>query len=79
MEVNFKEIAPMVNNERTFDFSTERKSRPEAASYLGVSIEFLEVDVVNKRHKIPYIKIGSKVFYLKSDLDNWILSRKVEA
>jgi excisionase family DNA binding protein len=62
-----------------FNFATERRSRKEAADYMGVSVEFLEVDVTNKRHKIPYIKVGTKVFYLKSDLDAWLLSNKVGA
>ena len=44
-----------------------------------LEVEFLEVDVTNKRHKIPYIKVGTKVFYLKSDLDAWLLSNKVGA
>jgi hypothetical protein len=69
---NTKDIGPS-----EFNFETERLNRPQAAQYLGVSREFLELDVVNKRHKIPYIKIGSKVYYLKSDLDSWLLSRKV--
>jgi excisionase family DNA binding protein len=63
----------------TFNFAHERRSRKEAADYMGVSVEFLEVDVTNKRHKIPYIKVGTKVFYLKSDLDAWLLSNKVGA
>jgi excisionase family DNA binding protein len=62
-----------------FNFSLERLPRTEAAVYLGVSPQFLEGDVVSNRHKIPYIKIGRKVYYLKSDLDAWIKSRKVEA
>lgn len=62
-----------------FNFSNERLPRAEAASYLGVSTQFLEGDVVSNRHKIPYIKVGRKVYYLKSDLDAWIKSRKVEA
>jgi hypothetical protein len=61
-----------------FNFREERMARPAAAEYLGVSIEFLETNVCSKRHAIPYIKIGSKVYYLKSDLDAWVLSRKVE-
>lgn len=61
-----------------FNFLDERMTRPSAADYLGVSPEFLESNVVTKRHKIPYIKLGSRVFYLKSDLDEWILAHKVE-
>jgi Helix-turn-helix domain len=60
-----------------FNFPHERLQRCEAAVYLGVSPQFLESDVVTNRHKVPYIKIGRKVFYLKSDLDGWIKSKKV--
>ena len=63
---------------KEFNFNDERMIRAEAAKYLGVSSQFLEGDVVSNRHKIPYIKIGRKVFYLKSDLDLWIKSSKVE-
>ncbi len=62
-----------------FNFYDERLPRPMAAEYLGVSHEFLETNVCSKRHAIPYFKIGAKVYYLKSDLDTWILSRKVGA
>lgn len=62
----------------SFNFLDERMTRPSAADYLGVSLEFLESNVVTKRHKIPYIKVGSRVFYLKSDLDSWILCHRVE-
>lgn len=60
-----------------FDFQSERMTRIQAADYIGTSVEFLEVDVVIKRHGIPYVKVGRKVFYLKSDLDSWILSHRV--
>ena len=62
-----------------FNFPNERLQRSEAALYLGVSTQFLECDVVTNRHKVPYIKIGRKVYYLKSDLDAWIKSKRVEA
>ena len=62
-----------------FNFPNERLQRSEAALYLGVSTQFLECDVVTNRHKVPYIKIGRKVYYLKSDLDAWIKSKKVAA
>lgn len=69
---NSNDIGPL-----TFNFETERLNRSQAAQYLGVSVEFLELDVVTKRHKISYIKVGSRVFYLKSDLDAWLLSNRV--
>ena len=54
------------------NFAAERMTRRQAASYLGVSIQFLEADVVSKRHCFPYFKIGRKVFYRRRDLDQWL-------
>ena len=62
---------------QTFNFASERMTRPQAAEYLGTSAEFLEQDVTSKRHRIPFIKIGRKVAYLKSDLDNWLMAHRV--
>ena len=38
---------------------------PEAAAYLGVKPTTLEVWRSTKRYPLPYIKIGTKVFYRK--------------
>ncbi len=51
----------------------------QAAGYMGTSIQFLRSNIVTKRHAIPYIKIGRKVYYLKSDLDAWLISRRVSS
>ena len=56
-----------------------RMSRVEAAEYLGVSVAFLASDVVSNRHKVPYIKCGRAVVYLRSQLDVWITARMVNA
>ncbi|MGE5523152.1 MAG: helix-turn-helix domain-containing protein [Rhodospirillaceae bacterium] len=59
------------------NFPASRLTRKEAAQYLGTSIEFLEQDAVTGRHKIPMVRVGRKVFYLISDLDAWLFSRRV--
>ncbi len=47
----------------------------EAAEYLGLkNHNTLYVWQCNKRYNLPYCKIGSKVLYRKSDLDNFIES-----
>ena len=33
-----------------FNFQSERMTRQQAADYIGTSLEFLEVDIVSKRH-----------------------------
>jgi hypothetical protein len=61
---------------REFDFAEERLTREEAASYLGMSPRFLEAD---KKHRIPRVKVGNRCFYMRSDLNEWLLSRRSSA
>jgi excisionase family DNA binding protein len=55
----------------------DRLSADDAAEYIGVEYQTLAAWRSNKRHVIPYIKVGSKVFYRRSDLDTWLESRRV--
>lgn len=49
----------------------------QAAEYLGVSMAFLERDRWAGA-KVPFVRIGSRtVRYLKSDLEQYIESRRV--
>lgn len=48
-----------------------RLSTKEAAGYLKTSVAFLEKDRVYTA-RIPYIKVGSRVFYEESALDAFI-------
>lgn len=59
------------------NFAGDKFTRPEAASYIGVKPGFLEQDATTKRHGIPYIKVGRKTIYLKSDLDSWLRAHRV--
>lgn len=56
---------------------SERLPHKAAAEYLGVTENTLNVWRCTKRYEIPYIKIGVRVFYRKSDLDAWLDSRTV--
>ena len=47
----------------------------QAADYLGVKVETLSVWRCTRRHPIPFVKVGRKVCYHKSDLDRYIQSR----
>ena len=49
----------------------------QAAPYLGVTPHTLAVWRCNKRHAIPYIKVGRLVKYRPADLDIWLASRTV--
>ena len=47
----------------------------QAADYLGVKPETLSVWRCTRKHPIPFVKVGRKVCYRKSDLDRYIQSR----
>lgn len=55
----------------------ERLPHREAAEYIGVTSDTLNVWRSEKRYPIPYLKVGSKVYYWKKDLDAWLESRTV--
>lgn len=61
------------------NFQSDRLTRPEAAQYLGLKPTTLEADVVFRRLNIPFYRIGSRVFYRRSDLDQWLESRRIDA
>ncbi|KPZ69943.1 Helix-turn-helix domain protein [Shewanella sp. P1-14-1] len=56
-------------------FLKDRLSNKEAAEYLGIKSETLDIWRSVNRHPIPFAKIGRRVFYRKSDLDAFIDSR----
>jgi len=58
--------------------NTELLSSAEAARYLGIQPHTLSVWRCEKRYQLPYLKIGSRVFYAKADLDRWLESRRRE-
>ena len=51
----------------------------EAADFLGITAHTLDVWRCTKRHLIPYLKIGRLVKYRKSDLENWLATRIINA
>lgn len=56
--------------------AAEYLTTPQAASYLGLSTQFLEI----ARHQgegPPYIKLSRIVKYAKRDLDAWMEQQKV--
>ena len=56
---------------------SELLSRAEAAEYLRIRPQTLAVWHTTHRHVIPFIKVGSRVFYRRADLDAWLASRVV--
>ncbi|EGA64178.1 helix-turn-helix domain-containing protein [Vibrio brasiliensis] len=52
-------------------------NRKQAAEYLGLSEGTLAVWASTGRYQLPFVKVGRKVFYRKSDLDAFIESNIV--
>lgn len=58
-------------------FDGDRMTRDEAAAYLGFSRGTLEVDACTRQLGVPFYKLGRRVFYRRSDLNEWIESRRI--
>jgi excisionase family DNA binding protein len=57
----------------------EYMTTKQAAEYLGVSYQYLEIGRHRHRHGPPYIAMGGKgtaVRYKKSDLDEWMTNHR---
>lgn len=50
----------------------------EASAYTGFKIGTLDNWRSTKKVKIPYIKVGGRVYYDKADLDAFLANCKVE-
>ncbi|MBC7573220.1 MAG: helix-turn-helix domain-containing protein [Herminiimonas sp.] len=68
---------PVEDGIGTFNFQRDRFTTADAALYIGASDQFLRSNNVSKRHNIPYVKVGRRVYYLKADLDAWLASNRV--
>ncbi|MBJ8969868.1 helix-turn-helix domain-containing protein [Citrobacter portucalensis] len=54
----------------------ERLTRAEAAAYLGVNTQTLANWAHTGKVGIPHHKVGRKVIYMKSDLDNYLAANR---
>jgi hypothetical protein len=57
--------------------SVELKTDIEASQKLKVSPGTLAVWRSTKRYPLPFVKMGSRIFYRESDLEDFIASRVV--
>lgn len=55
----------------------DRIPNDEAAKFLGVSENTLNVWRCNGRYHIPYIKVGTRVWYWRKDLEAFLEARTV--
>lgn len=51
----------------------------EAANLLGVKVQTLALWRSAKRHKLPFVKVGSAVRYKRADLEAWVARNTVKA
>lgn len=56
----------------------ELMTRVEAAHYMGVQPETLEVWASTKRYNLTFIKVGRYVRYRKSDIDKFLKKHTVQ-
>jgi excisionase family DNA binding protein len=59
-------------------FPQDRLTRPQAAEYLGLRPSTLEADASYGRLSIPFYRLGSRIYYRRSELDAWLESRHVQ-
>jgi excisionase family DNA binding protein len=52
-------------------------TRTEAAAFLGVTVAALAKWAVTRRYSLPYIKVGTRVRYRRSDLETFLDQRTV--
>jgi len=57
--------------------ASELMTREDAAAYLGVEVQTLACWATTGRYGLPFIKVGTRVKYRKSDLDQWLECRTV--
>jgi hypothetical protein len=46
-------------------------------AYIGVQPNTLATWRSTHRYNIPFIRVGSRIFYRKADLDEWLAARRV--
>lgn len=74
--MEYNEIKPITN--RQDNLSKEFLTVVEAAKYLSISESALYKKTSNK--EIPYyVPGGKKIYFLKEDIDNWVLNGKVNS
>ena len=56
-----------------------RLTTEQAAEYLGVSKATLETWRCTGRYRLPFVRVGRLIRYLRSDLDAFITRNRVDA
>ena len=59
------------------DGETALLTRDQAAKYLGIKPGTLACWVSTRRYALPFVRVGSRVRYRRSDLDAFLAARTV--
>ena len=59
--------------------SSDLLTREQAADFLGIKPQTLAVWHTTKRYNLPFIKVGSRVRYRRSDLERFLNERTIGA
>lgn len=55
----------------------ELLSRRDAAEYLGIKPQTLAVWAWHRRHDLPYVRVGGRAMYRRSDLEAFVVANLV--
>lgn len=60
------------------NFEVERLNTEQAAQYLGISKATLETWRSTKTIRVPFYRVGDRVFYTRVDLNEFLKRARVE-
>lgn len=60
-------------------FAEDRLTTPQAAVHIGVAPFSLKSDRRTRNLGVPFYKIGRLIYYRQTDLEEWLVSRRVVA
>ena len=58
-------------------FPEDRLTRDEAAKFLGLSPSTLAADTSRRNLSIPYYRVGGRIYYRRTELDQWLKLHRV--
>ncbi len=62
---------------KTFGSDDPLLDRQEAARYLGIKPQTLAVWASSGRYSLPYVRVGRRALYRRSNLDDWLAARTI--
>ena len=65
-------IDSVINDQNPSISYQDKLTSKDAATYIGVSATTLNIWRSKKKFQIPYYKVGSRVYYTKNDLNEFM-------